>query len=319
MNRLPRTILAALALATLAPLAAAQGTTKPIRIVVPFPAGGPSDTAARSVAQAWASTSGQSVVVENRPGAGGAIAAQAVITAAPDGQTLLWAAASMAALPSLQRTPPFRSLLDLAPLAMAGRFTYVLAVHASVPARSVADLVQHARANPGKVEYATGTLGEYMTTVQFLKAAKVDMLRVPYKGGAQAMPDLVAGRVQVFFTPIQLALPHAKDGKLRILGTVLPQRAALAPDTPTLAEAGYPNVLTPTWQALFAPPRTPREVQAKLAGEILAALRDPDLRARFAQQALAVDALGPEALAKVVADDTTTWKAFIEEYAIPLE
>lgn len=314
-----RSTLAALVLAAVAPLAASQGASKATRILVPFPAGGPSDTAARVLAQAWSGTSGQAVVVENRPGAGGAIAAQAVMTAAPDGQTLLWGAASMASLPSLQRTPPFRSLLEMTPVAMAGRFTYVLAIHSGLPARSMAELVQHARANPGKVEYATGTLGEYMTTIQFLKAAKLDMLRVPYKGGAQAMPDLVAGRVQVFFTPIQLALPHAKDGKLRLLGTVLPQRAPLAPDVPTMAEAGYPNVSTPTWQALFAPPRTPRDVQGRISGEVLAALKDADLRTRFAQQALAAEALGPDALAKVVADDTALWKAFIEEYSIPLE
>ncbi len=318
-----RTILAATTLAlalAIAPASSpAQNASRPVRLIVPFAAGGASDAAARMLGQALTASTGQSVVVDNRPGAGGAIAAQAVLAAAPDGHTLLWGVASMAALPLLQKTPPYKSLTELAPVSMVGRFTYALVVHPGVPARTVAELVRHARANPGKLGFATGTLGEFMTTAMFMKSTGTDLVRVPYKGGAQAMPDLIAGRVQIYFTPIQLGLPHAKDGKLRLLAAVLPQRSPMAPDLPTMAEAGVPDVQTPTWQAVLAPGRTPREVVGRLGGEIVRAAANAELRTRFEQQALVVEASGPEALAAAIAADFELWQRFIRENDIPQE
>jgi tripartite-type tricarboxylate transporter receptor subunit TctC len=309
----------AVLLAVVPSAVSAQPSSRPVRLIVPFPAGGPSDAAARLLGQALTASTGQPVVVDNRPGAGGAIAAQAVLEAPPDGHTLLWGVASMAALPLLQKTPPFQSLSELAPVSLIGRFTYALVVHPGVPAKSVAELVKYARANPGKLAYATGSLGEFMTTAMFMKATGTDLARVPYKGGAQAMPDLLAGRVQVYFTPIQLGLPHARDGKLRLLATVLPQRSPSAPEIPTLAEAGVQGVSTPTWQAVFAPPKTPRDIIGRLSGNIIEALRNPELRSRLEQQAFQVEASRPEALAAVIVEDFASWQTFVRENDIPQE
>jgi tripartite-type tricarboxylate transporter receptor subunit TctC len=314
-------LLAVLALCAALPLApvAAQSPGKPIRVVVPTPAGGPSDTAARTVAQALAKSLGQPVVVENRPGASGAIAAQAVLGAPPDGHTLLWGLASMAGIPLLQKSPPFQSLAELAPVSLVGRFAFGMFVHPDVPAKTVPEFVAYARANPDRLSYATGTLGEYMAAAQFLKATGITSVRVPYKGGAQLMPDLVSGRVQLNFGPVSSGLQHAKEGKLRMLAVVLPQRSTVAPDVPTLAETGLASVSLPSWQALFAPPKTPRDLVDRLSREVARVLGDPGVRAQLEQQALQVDGSTPEALAAVVARDTDTWRTFVRDYGISQE
>lgn len=295
------------------------GQARPVRLMVPFPAGGPSDAVARALAQGLASGSGPQLTVENRAGAGGSIAAQAVLGAAPDGQTLLWGVASMAAIPLLQKSPPFQSLHDMTPVSLVGRFAYALVSHPTVPARTVAELARHAKANPGKLSYATGTLGEFLTATLFMKTTGTEMVRVPYKGGVQAMPDLVAGRVQLFFTPVQLGLPYAKEGKLRLLTTLAPSRIPLAPDVPTIAESGYPSVITPTWQAVFAPPKTSRDVALRLASEIAQALKQPETRSRLDAQAFIVDGMMPEALSSAITEDFKLWQSFVRDHEIPFE
>jgi tripartite-type tricarboxylate transporter receptor subunit TctC len=309
----------ALALLAATSLAGAQAGGRTLRIIVPTPAGGPSDTAARLVAQKLASATGQPVIVENRPGAGGALAAQAVMAAAPDGQTLLWGIASMAGIPMLQKSPPYQSMLEMTPVSLVGRFTFAMFVHPDVAANSVAELVAQARRQPGKLAYATGTLGEYMAAAQFVKVTGVDVLRVPYKGGAQLMPDLVAGRVQFNIGPLSSGLPQVRDGKLRMVVVLQPERSAAAPDTPTLQEAGVAGVNVPTWQALFAPPKTPPAIADRIAGDVAAVLRDPTLRAQLEQQGLMPEAAGPQALSALVAQDTAAWRTFIRDYDIPQE
>jgi len=297
----------------------AQYPARPIRIIVPLPAGGPSDAAARALGQALAKSFAQPIVIDNRPGVGGAIAAKAALGAAPDGYTLLWGIASMGAFPFVQKSPPFQSLGELAPVSLIGRFAYGVFVHPGVPANSLQDLVRYARGNPGKLSFATGSLGEYMTTMQLLKTTDMDMVRVPYKGGAQAMPDLLAGRVHLFMTPIQLGIQHVREGKLRALAVVSAKRSPLASDVPTLEELGFRGVSTPTWQALFAPRNTPVAVVAKLSGEIIRVLGEGDLRTIFEQQALAVEATGPDVLASVIARDAESWQAFVRENDVPKE
>jgi len=309
----------ALAWGLLAILPAAAQPAKPVRLVVPTPAGGPSDTAARTVAPALAKGLGQPVVVENRPGAGGAIAAQAVMTAPPDGQTLLWGLASMAGLPVLQKSPPFRSMNELVPVAMVGRFAFALFVHPDVPARTVADLVAYGRTHPDKLNYGTGTLGEYMAMVQLLTATGVSSVRVPYKGGVQLMPDLITGRIQLNIGPVSSGMPHVKDGKLRMLAVLLPGRIGVAPDVPTLAESGVQVSGLPTWQAIFAPPGTPTEVAERVSREVTRALADPELRAKLEQQALQVQSATREDLARIVAQDSETWRAFVRDHNVPQE
>jgi tripartite-type tricarboxylate transporter receptor subunit TctC len=319
MKRFFTILSAALGVAISAPPAFAQYPSKPIRLVLPTPAGGPSDVAARALGQALSKSLGQAVVVENKPGAGGAIAAQTVMTAAPDGYTFLWTLASMAGIPMLQKSPPFQSLAELTPVSLVGSIAFGLFVHPSVPAQSTGDLVAHLRSNPDKLNYGTATLGEYMATTQFMKATGTSAVRVPYRGGPQLMPDLLSGRVQMNIGPLSGGQPHVKDNKLRLLAVLLPQRAAIAPEVPTLAETGITSVSLPTWQAILAPPHTPRAIAERMSREIAQALNDPGLRGLLEQQGVQVQGLGPEELASVIARDTDAWRNFVRDYNIPQE
>lgn len=207
--KLPATL--AIAMLANAPLiAAAQAgpsfPSRPVRLVVPTPAGGPSDAAARLVAQALTTAWGRQVVVENKPGVGGAIAAQAVMPAAPDGYTLLWGLSSMAGLPAVQKSPPYRHMNELVPVSNVVQFGYALYANNDVPAKTFAELVTYGRAHPDKLSYATGTLGEYMMGEHVLKSAGIKAVRVPYKGDAQLMPDLISGQVQLNVGPIPSGL-----------------------------------------------------------------------------------------------------------------
>ena len=304
----------------LAPWAtAAEYPSKPIRLIVPFAAGGASDTAARALGQALQKSIGQQIVVDNRPGANGAIAAQAVLGAPADGYTLLWGVASMAALPLVQKTPPFQSLADFAPVSMVGQFAFCMVVHPSVPAKSVVEFAAYARANPDKLSFASSTVAEFKFAAQFMKAAGISMVRVPYKGGAQAMPDLVAGRVQVHFGTMSSALLYVNGGQLRMLAVLLPQRSAAAPEVPTLAEAGMPGVSVPTWQAIFAPPKTPREIVDRVSREVAGALQGVELRAQLARQLLEIEGSTPQARAARVEADHVTWKQFVLDNGITPE
>lgn len=319
MKRFFTILCAALSVAMSAAPAAAQYPSKQIRLVLPTPAGGPSDVAARTLGQALSRSLGQPVIVENKPGAGGAIAAQAVMTAAPDGYTFLWTLASMAGIPMLQKSSPFQSLAELTPVSLVGSFAFGVFVHPGVPAQSTGELVAHLRSNPDKLNYGTGTLGEYMATTQFLKATGTSAVRVPYRGGPQLMPDLLNGRVQMNIGPLSGGLPHVKENRLRLLAVLLPQRAAVAPDVPTLVEAGITSVSLPTWQAILAPPRTPRAIAERMSREIAQALNDPGVRGPLEQQGILVQGLGPEEMALIIARDTETWRNFVRDYDIPQE
>jgi tripartite-type tricarboxylate transporter receptor subunit TctC len=317
-------ILAAAAVAAFAPLvAAAQPAgnfpTRPVRIVVPTPAGGPSDTAARLLAQALSTSWGQQVVVENRAGASGALAAQAVMASPADGYTLLWGQASMAGLPFLQKNAPFRNLGDLAPVSTVLSFGYALFVNRDLPVSNFADLVAHGRANPGKLSFATGTLGEYMMAAHVLKSTGISAIRVPYKGAAQLMPDLVSGQVQINFGPILGGLQHVKTGRLKMLATALPQRSAQLPDVPTLVELGVQSGNVATWNAVFAPPGTPSETTERIAGAISLALKAPAVRTPLEQAG--AEPLGgtPQQLARDVEAATAAWRVFVRDYEIPQE
>jgi len=290
-----------------------------IRLIVPTPPGGSSDACARLLTQALSRVLGQGFVVDNKPGAGGALAAQALMAAAPDGQTLMWTLASMSGLPVLQKASPYQALTDLSPVSLVGSFTYAMFVHPGVPGRSVAEFVDHARAHPGQISYATGSLGDYMATTRFLKATGVNSVRVPYRGGSQLMPDLAAGRVQLNFGPLSSGLPLVREGKLRLLAVLQPQRSALAPDTPTLAEAGVQGVSLPTWQALFGPPRMPAAQALRVSRAVAQVLTEPELRGQLEQQALAVEGSTPQLLAAAAEQGGQLWRSFVAEHEIAPE
>jgi tripartite-type tricarboxylate transporter receptor subunit TctC len=300
--------------------ASAQATypDKPIRLILPTPVGGASDACARLLAQALARSLNQAVVIDNKPGAGGALAAQALLAAAPDGYTLMWTLSSMSGLPAVLKTPPYQSLAELTPVSLVGHFTYAMFIHPDVPARTVGEFVEHARAHPDQISYGTGSLGDYMASVKFLKATGVRSARVPYRGGAQMLPDLLAGRVQMNFGPLSNGLAQVKEGKLRLLA-VLPQRTAAAPDVPTLAQAGVPEVALPTWQALFGPPHMAPALTERLAREVAKVLTDPALRAQLEQLSLQVEASTPQALGALADRDGRAWRSFVSEYEVAPE
>jgi tripartite-type tricarboxylate transporter receptor subunit TctC len=307
------TAMLALCSALLPAQAIAQYPTKPVHIVIPFPAGGPSDTVARQVGQVLAASLGQPVIVDNKPGADGVIAVQSVKAAPADGYTLLWATSAVLALPLTTQPAPFDTLADFAPVSSVGRFAFAMYVATDVPSRSMQDFIAYARANPGKLNFAAANQAEYLAAAQFMKAAHVDMVRVPYKGAAQLMPDLIAGRVQVNFGPVGGGLQYVKDGRLKMLATLLPERTTVTPEVPTMAEAGLPAVSVGTYQMILAPAKTPRAVVERLSRDVNLALRNLELRAALEKIALVVEGSTPAGLATIINEDGRAWVQFAKE------
>lgn len=290
--------------------------TKPLRMLVPVPAGGPSDFIARQVAQQLSMSLGQMVTVENKPGANGLLAAREALSAPADGHTVLYAPGSMIATPLLSKGSGLDWSRDLAPLGKVGRVPFALAVHPGVQAQTVADLVKQAREQPGILNVATSTPSEVLAAAQFMKAAGIQVTRVPYKGGTQALPDLLAGRVQLMFGPLSLLQPQAKSGALRILATLAPQRSPSLPDVPTMAEAGLPSVEVPTWQGVYTSATVPQALRARLATDIAAAVARAELRAEFDRRMLAVEGASPQELAATISRELAVWAAVVDEYKL---
>jgi tripartite-type tricarboxylate transporter receptor subunit TctC len=298
---------------------AATFPVRPVTVVLPTPAGGPSDTAARLVARSLASAWGQPVVVENKPGANGAIAAQSVMSAPADGHTLLWAQAAMVGLPFVQRATPFRSMSEFAPVSNVLNFGFAMFVNRDVPANSFADFVALGRARPDTLNFGTGTLGEFMVAAHVLKSVGVKAQRVAYKGGAQLMPDLIGGQLQFNFGPILSGLQHVKAGKLKILASALPRRSALLPDVPTFAELGIPAGELPLWNALFAPAGTAPELTGRIAQSVAQALGEPAVRGPLEMNGATPLGSTPQQLGEAVLVANAAWKSFVREHDIVQE
>jgi len=257
---------------------------RPLRIIVAYPAGGGVDLMARAVAQRMGQALEQNIVIENRTGASGTIGAQSVASAAADGHTLLFATTSeMSLRPLLERQLPYNADRDFVPIALLGRTPVVLAVHAGLPARDVAELIALARARPGRLSYAGTGNGSLMhlTGELFLERAGVQILHVPYRGAAPAVNDTAAGQVELVFSGLPPVLPLARDGRLRILAVSTPQRFATIPDVPTMAEAGLLGFDMSNSVGLVAPRGTPAEVIATLNAAANLAAADPGVRAIF--------------------------------------
>lgn len=292
--------------------------SQPLRIIVATPPGGASDTAARLLAQSLSRNLGQQVVVENKPGGNGVPAVQTVLGAQADGHTLLWAMSSMAGMPMLVKGSPVKSMSEFAPVAGVVNLVYGLFVNPKVPAGNLAEFAALLKANPDKLSYGTGVLSEYMVTVHYLRGVGAKAVRVPYKGGAQLMPDLISGELQFNLGPLAPALPHVKSGKLRLLAT-LPDRSDSAPGVPTLREAGIATDSLPTWNGLVAPPGTPREVTDRLAAEVNRALADASLRSALEAQGFRVSGGTPQQMAAAIETAAAAWRQFIRDYDIPQE
>jgi tripartite-type tricarboxylate transporter receptor subunit TctC len=294
--------------------------TRPVRLVVPFPAGGTADVIGRVLAQSVGQALGQAVVVDNRAGADGAVAALLVINAAPDGHTLFLASNSpMSAVPTMHRKPPYDPRTDFTPVSFVGKFTFFLFVNPAVPAKTLAEFVTYARANAGKLNYGSGNTTGIVSMAQLALLAGLDMTHVPYKGDAPTTADLIAGRLQAaIMTPVP-AFALAKEGKLRILATLLSKRSALAPEVPTMAEAGMPGVSVASWLGLFAPAKLPEEITTRLAREFNAALRRPEIIELLAKQGFEAQGSTPAELAAHVREQIDVWTRIVRDAKIPVE
>lgn len=324
MNRFTISITFALAM-SLSPLAGMTITasaesypSKPVRLIVPFPPGGPSDFSARTIGQPLSRSLGQPFIIDNRPGADGGIAARAALAGNPDGYTLLFSGASMVPL-SLAKKPLFDVLVDFAPVSKVTHFEWAMYITPHIAASTVAEFVAYAQMNPNKLNYASSNLSEYLATAQFLKATRTSIVRVPYKGGSQVLPDLVAGRVQLNFAPLSVGLPYAKEGRLRILATLTSERSRFAPDVPSMPEAGVPGISLPAWQALFAPAKTPKAIIDRLNRELQTILRMPEVRAQFERRAMQPEASTATALKDTIEHDLRIWRTFVRENEVTLQ
>ena len=279
-------ILCAGMLLTLAATAAqAQAyPARPIRFVVPYAPGGPLDLIARAIGQKLTEATGQAVVVDNKPGAGGNIGADIVAKAAPDGYTIVMGAVATHAInPTLYPKIPYDPVKDFTPVAMVAVVPNVLVVNPILPVKSVKELIDFAKARPSYLNFASGSTGStgHLAGELFNALAGVQMVHIPYKGGAPAMADLLAGQVQLMFDNLANALPQVKAGKLRALAVTTAQRSAFAPDLPTLAEAGVPGFDLSTWFGIFLPGNAPRDIVLRLNTEINKALSAPDMKDRL--------------------------------------
>ena len=301
--------------------ALSQYPSKPIRILVGFPSGSAADNVTRIVGQALSQSLGQPVIIENKSGGDGAIAASAAAKSPPDGYTLCYGSAStMAAAVALRKSPPYDPVADFSHNSLIGHGTFLLFAHPSVPATTVAELIDYARSNPDRLNYATGNPTAIVATAQLMKATGIRMVNIPYKGESPALLDFVAGRVQVMFVAtVASALAHAKEGRLRVLGAMLDRRSPLAPDVPTLAEAGVPAVTVRLWAGFFGPPKIPPEIVQRLSREMNIALKRPDVREQLVRQGFDAQGTTPEELASYVKDQLEIWNRAVRESRIPLE
>ncbi len=273
------------ALAAALPLqAVAQAyPSKPIKIVVGYAAGGAVDAVARAVGQAMSVSLGQPVLIENKPGAGTNIAVKSVIAAEPDGYTLMLAANALAANMALYKPAPFDAERDLVPVALVGRVPVVIATNAQSGPSSLAKLIEAAKAKPGSVAYATPGNGStpHMAVELFDRAAGISLMHVPYKGGAPAITDVIGGQVPLVAVNALEVLPHVKSGRLRVLAVLTPNRTAILPDVPTIAESGFPGFEASVWYGFVAPAATPKAVVARLHAEVQKALQTREVRERM--------------------------------------
>lgn len=297
MTTTRRAVLAATMLPALARAQPAGWPTRPVRFILPYPPGGPTDIMGRIVAQAVQGPLGQPFVVENRTGASGLIGSEQVARAAPDGTTFLVNASAHAIVPHLTRQMPFDAIADFTPVTNIAAVPLMLVVTPSLPVRSVQELIDHARANPGKVAYASSSQGgaPHLAAELFKLMAGVDMVHVPYRGSGPAVQDLMAGTVQVMIDSMPSSAGAVRNGQLRALGVTTRQRVAAFPDLPTIAEAGVPGYEIATWYGIWAPRGTPEEIVGRLQQAVAAAAMTPEVRARL-------DALGAQPVADSPAD-----------------
>ena len=298
------------------PVALAQSyPTKSIRLICPFPPGGAVDIASRAIANELSKTIGQQVVVENKPGAGGNIGGVEAARAAPDGYTIFMTTSGISAInPALYSKMPFDPNKDLAPVSALVSLNNVLVVHPSVAAKSVTEIIAMAKAQPGKMTYASSGSGTsiHMSGEMFKHLAKVDILHIPYKGSSPALIDMLGGQVMMMFDNVPSALPHIKSGKLRALATTGAKRDATLPDLPTIAEAGVPGYESGVWFGLLVPAGTPRDIVAKLNTEAVKGTKSPEFVKRMTDLGYNIIGSTPEQMTEMLKTELNTWGPIVK-------
>jgi tripartite-type tricarboxylate transporter receptor subunit TctC len=310
------TLAFAFALAAPSIVIAQAWPTKPIRFIVPYPPGGTSDILARTIGQKLGDALGQTIVVENKPGANGNVGADFVAKAAPDGYTFLLAdIGAIAISPSVYLTLAFDPTKDFSPVTMVAYSPHILAVHPSVPAQSVADLIALAKAKPGKLNYAASSTGSapHLAGVEFAARSGIDWAYIPYKGGAQAITDVVGGQADVLFNGMLATLPYVKSGKLKLLAVSSEKRNTSLPDTPTVMESGVRDFVTGSWQGILAPGKTPPEILARMQTETRRILFTPDVREKLSGQGAEPMGSSPAETAEFMRRERERWSQLIRD------
>jgi len=298
----------------------AQFPNRTITIVMPYQPGSSTDGLVRTVAANVSTELGQPVVVDNKPGADGLIACSDVAKAAPDGYRILFGTGgSLVAVPALRKVPPYDAVKDFTPIAGLADFSHFLFVNASLPVKNMAELISYVKANPGKVNYATGNNISLLTMAYLTRDAGLDMVRVPYKGEPAALVDLLANRVQVM-SATALPVPHAKSGALRALVTTLPKRIAMLPDVPTMQEVGLKEIpFGGGWVAFFGPAGMPKDIVDRLNKALVNASATPDVKARMEQFGLVATPHRPEELGAYVRAQAVVYKDAVRDLKLPME
>ena len=295
--------------------------TKPIRIIVTYPAGGGADAMARLIAPKLGEALGQPVLVENRGGASGTIAAELVAKSAPDGATLMLDATAFAVNQSLYPKLPYDPEKSFAPITLLALFPNIVVVHPSYPVSSVRELIAKIKAEPGKIAFASSGNGsaQHLAAELFRQRAGLDMVHVPYKGGGPALIDVMGGQVPIYFANMASALPHVKNGKLKALAVTGAQRSSAAPELPTVAESGMPGYQVYEWNAIFAPAGTPPAIINRLQAEIAKVVRIPEVRERMLALGGEIVASSPADLAAWVREQSASWSRVVKAGNIKLE
>jgi tripartite-type tricarboxylate transporter receptor subunit TctC len=296
--------------------------SKPIRLIVPFPPAGATDILSRDLMRALSLRLGQQIIIDNRPGAAGAIGSELVAKAAPDGYTLLMATTSTHSVaPTLTTNLPYDAVKDFAPVCLVATSPNLLVVPVTLPVNSVKDLVALAKAKPGTLNFGSAGTGGivHLTGEMFRYRTGIDIVHVPYKGTQLVVPDLISGQISILFDNIVSAQPNLKTGKLKAIGITSLQRSPLMPEVPTLSESGVPGFEASTWFGVYAPAGTPKEIIVKLNSELIAVLKSSDMRARLA--VLGAEPVGstPEGMAQTVAAETAKWAKVIHDAKVKIE
>jgi tripartite-type tricarboxylate transporter receptor subunit TctC len=304
------------------PVAAQSLAGKQIRIVVPFPAGGPTDIAARPFAQMLGEALKATMVVDNRGGAGGSIGADMVAKAPPDGRTLLVGTVGTHAInPSLYANLPYDAVGDFTPLVLIARAPLAVVVHPSEPVENLAELVALARRMPGKLNYGSAGVGTpgHLTAEMFCSVAGIDIQHVPYKGSASGVTDVIGGQIQIMFDPLQSVLSNVQAGRLRALAVSSKVRSPVVPDVPTIAESGYDNFETTAWWGVFAPAKLPEALTASLMAEIEAIAGSGALRSKLEPLGVTVGGLGGAAFADYQRDEIAKWGKAVRDAGVKID